>query len=246
MEEQIEKVFLSDQEPALSLSCIVRRSKRARRINLRISSKEKAILTLPHRASYREGISFLNRQKKWLEKKIRNFPVSQSLSEYFLSGGQIWLREKPFLLTWSNEIKNKMFSYETGGERIYSKLDASGTIEESLLIFLKGLARENLVARLSALSIESNLEFKKIRIGNQRSRWGSCSAKSTVSLNWRLILLPYEIGNYVIYHELAHLKHLNHSPQFWEFLETLCPNSRMYDKNLLLMGKSVIRLGREI
>ena len=88
MEERIEKVFLSDQEPALSLSCIVRRSKRARRINLRISSKEKAVLTLPHRVSYREGISFLNKQKKWLEKKIRNFPVSQSLSEYFLSGGK--------------------------------------------------------------------------------------------------------------------------------------------------------------
>ena len=245
MEERIEHVFLSDQEPVISLSCIVRRSKRARRINLRIISKEKVILTLPYRGAYREGISFLNKQKKWLEKKIRNFPVSQSLSEYFLSGGQIWLREKPTLLTWNNEIRNKMFCYETEGERIYLKLDPSRTIEENLLIFLKGLARENLVTRLTALSIASNLEFKKIRIGNQRSRWGSCSAKSTISLNWRLILLPYEIGNYVIYHELAHLKHLNHSVQFWEFLETLCPNSRMYDKELLLKGKSLIRLGQE-
>ncbi len=246
MEERIEQVFLSDQEPALSLSCIIRRSKRARRINLRISSKDKVFLTLPQWVSYGEGITFLTKQKKWLEKKIRLFPVSQSLSEYFLSGGQIWVHEAPNFLSWGNEEKQRKLSYELDDDRIYAKFGANRSDEENLFLFLRELARENLAARLKALSTVSKLQYKKVRIGNQKSRWGSCSANGTVSLNWRLILLPYEVANYVIYHELAHLKHLNHSAQFWEFLESICPHSRMHDKKLLSTGKMIIRLGQEI
>ena len=79
-----------------------------------------------------------------------------------------------------------------------------------------------------------------MRIGNQRSRWGSCSESGTISLNWRLILLPCELGNYVLSHELAHLEHLNHSASFWQFLEQLVKGSKALDHRLKVEGKSVM------
>ncbi len=243
MKDRVEEIVLSELDPNFKISCLIRKSNRARRINLRIRSKETAVLTLPRWTSYREGLSFLSNQKKWLEQKIKTFPVTQKLSEYFIEGGQIWINKSPIFLSWSvNNDRKKVFS-EVLEDALQLDLPTTDTIENYLFKFLRELARENLKSRLFTLAAKAELNCENVRIGNQRSRWGSCSARSTISLNWRLILLPYEIADYVIFHELAHLKHLNHSLQFWEYLEYICPNSRVYDKELLKAGKNVIRLG---
>jgi len=243
MKDRVEEIVLSELDPNFKISCLIRKSNRARRINLRIRSREKAVLTLPRWTSYREGLSFLSNQKKWLEQKIKTFPVTQKLSEYFIEGGQIWINKSPIFLSWSvNNNRKKVFS-EVLEDALQLDLPITDTIENYLFKFLRELARENLKSRLFTLAAKAELNCENVRIGNQRSRWGSCSARSTISLNWRLILLPYEIADYVIFHELAHLKHLNHSLQFWEYLEYICPNSRVYDKELLKAGKNVIRLG---
>ncbi len=243
MKDRVEEIVLSELDPNFKISCLIRKSNRARRINLRIRSRETAVLTLPRWTSYREGLSFLSNQKKWLEQKIKTFPVTQKLSEYFIEGGQIWINKSPIFLSWSvNNNRKKVFS-EVLEDALQLDLPTTDTIENYLFKFLRELARENLKSRLFTLAAKAELNCENVRIGNQRSRWGSCSARSTISLNWRLILLPYEIADYVIFHELAHLKHLNHSLQFWEYLEYICPNSRVYDKELLKAGKNVIRLG---
>ena len=243
MKDRVEEIVLSELDPNFKISCLIRKSNRARRINLRIRSRDKAVLTLPRWTSYREGLSFLSNQKKWLEQKIKTFPVTQKLSEYFIEGGQIWINKSPIFLSWSvNNNRKKVFS-EVLEDALQLDLPITDTIENYLFKFLRELARENLKSRLFTLAAKAELNCENVRIGNQRSRWGSCSARSTISLNWRLILLPYEIADYVIFHELAHLKHLNHSLQFWEYLEYICPNSRVYDKELLKAGKNVIRLG---
>lgn len=243
MKDRVEEIVLSELDPNFKISCLIRKSNRARRINLRIRSRDKAVLTLPRWTSYREGLSFLSNQKKWLEQKIKTFPVTQKLSEYFIEGGQIWINKSPIFLSWSvNNNRKKVFS-EVLEDALQLDLPTTDTIENYLFKFLRELARENLKSRLFTLAAKAELNCENVRIGNQRSRWGSCSARSTISLNWRLILLPYEIADYVIFHELAHLKHLNHSLQFWEYLEYICPNSRVYDKELLKAGKNVIRLG---
>lgn len=243
MEDRVEEIVLNELDPNLKISCLIRKSNRARRINLRIRSREKVVLTLPRWTSYREGLSFLSTQKKWLEQKIKNFPLTQQLSEYFFEGGQIWINKSPLFLSWSVDNNRKKVFSEVLEDGIQIELPITDTIDNYLFKFLRELARENLKSRLFTLAAQAGLNCENVRIGNQRSRWGSCSARSTISLNWRLILLPHEIADYVIFHELAHLKHLNHSPQFWEYLENICPNSRVYDKALLKAGKNVIRLG---
>jgi predicted metal-dependent hydrolase len=68
------------------------------------------------------------------------------------------------------------------------------------------------------------LEISRITIRNQRSRWGSCSARRTISLNWRLIQTPGFVRDYIIVHELMHLREMNHSPRFWACVKQICPD----------------------
>ena len=70
--------------------------------------------------------------------------------------------------------------------------------------------------------------LRRITVRNQRTRWGSCSCRGTISLNWRLIQTPSEVCEYVILHELCHLRHMNHSPQFWALVGEVCPEHRKH------------------
>lgn len=89
------------------------------------------------------------------------------------------------------------------------------------------LARRCLPARAQALARRHGFRLNQVSIRNQRTRWGSCNARRrSLSLNWRLILMPPEVSDYVILHELAHLRAPNHSPAFWKLVGDLCPRFR--------------------
>jgi hypothetical protein len=89
---------------------------------------------------------------------------------------------------------------------------------------LRRLAARELPARLSDLAREHGFAVKRVSIRNQRTRWGSCSPSGRISLNWRLVQLPPAVRDYVLLHELTHLRHLDHSARFWRELARLCPN----------------------
>lgn len=222
--------------------CRVRKSKRAKRINLKIQSRKKIILTLPYSATWQEGNNFLNEQTEWLEKRIKKFPELVCLSQYFSSDGQVWLTQYARSIQWNLKGNYSRLSHEVSSDKININIPIGCDLEDSIFLTLKNIAKENLSNRIEILSKNVSLKYQKIRIGNQISRWGSCSIRKTISLNWRLVLLPYEIGNYVIFHELAHLKHLNHSKEFWDFLELICPGARRLDTELRTVGRSIISL----
>lgn len=90
-----------------------------------------------------------------------------------------------------------------------------------LAAWLKRQAREWLPARLRALADEHGLDYRRVSIRGQRTRWGSCSGRGTISLNFKLLFLPPTLVDHVLLHELAHTRHLNHSPRFWRLLSKL-------------------------
>jgi predicted metal-dependent hydrolase len=87
-------------------------------------------------------------------------------------------------------------------------------------------ARTELPARLYAIAAELGLTVTGVSIRNQRTRWGSCGRDGNISLNWRLVLMPPEVRDYVLIHELMHLKRLDHSPAFWKLVAGVCPGYR--------------------
>ena len=84
------------------------------------------------------------------------------------------------------------------------------------------------------------IDYGRITIRNQKTRWGSCSSKGTLSFNWRLMLAPPAVLDYVVVHELCHLTHMDHSPAFWQAVEAVCPDYRNLRKWLKEHGNELV------
>lgn len=83
------------------------------------------------------------------------------------------------------------------------------------------------------------VDYQAIHIKDQRSRWGSCSSKKNLNFNWRLIMAPEPVLEYVVIHELCHLRHMNHSADFWKLVESICPGYKQYKRWLKEHGENL-------
>jgi predicted metal-dependent hydrolase len=88
---------------------------------------------------------------------------------------------------------------------------------------LRARAREELPRQLLELAAAHDVTLHRVSVRNQRSRWGSCSRRGSITLNWRLVLVPDYVREYVMLHELMHRRELNHSPRFWRLVAAVCP-----------------------
>lgn len=159
-----------------------------------------------------------------------------------------YLEANPILevngLIWGIEI--------TGGKADISNFEADQSIvlnandsESEWVTVLQKASREPLAQMLYAAADQVGVRVKSVQIRNQKSRWGSCSGTGTISLNWRLILMPPPIQRHIILHELAHLRHLNHSEEFWKQLEAWDTKSVENRRLLKQRGKDWIHLGHQ-
>ncbi|MEY4691132.1 MAG: hypothetical protein RIT19_1457 [Verrucomicrobiota bacterium] len=105
---------------------------------------------------------------------------------------------------------------------------------------LQRLAQRELPQRVQELSATHGIPVSTISVRAQRTRWGSCSPRGEISLNWRLVQVPEWVRDYVILHELAHRRHLNHSPRFWQEVERLCPGYEAAEAWLRETGRHVL------
>ncbi len=112
------------------------------------------------------------------------------------------------------------------GAREPAKADLRRTIEKHL----RQLAAKELPPRVREFAAQHQIAVTRITVRNQKSRWGSCSRRGTISLNWRLIQTPDFVRDYIVLHELAHRRHMNHSPRFWSEVEKLCPDFRTAER----------------
>lgn len=110
---------------------------------------------------------------------------------------------------------------------------------------LRRRAAKELPAELLALAAVHDVTVTRVSIRNQRSRWGACSATGSITLNWRLVLLPPFVRDYVMIHELMHRRELNHSPRFWRHVAAACPQYQDARKWLLKEGQRLFT-GQEI
>lgn len=107
---------------------------------------------------------------------------------------------------------------------------------EQIAVELRKEARPLFRERIDTYSPQMGVFPKRLRVGDQRTRWGSCSARGTISLNWRLIMAPPEVLDYIVVHELAHLREMNHSSRFWSVVEQHCPDYRVQEAWLKQYG----------
>lgn len=130
--------------------------------------------------------------------------MSEREIERFIAGKRFWIYKQAVRVRKANENR---VSYSEDEEKK-----------------LREEARSVLTKKSEHYKELLHVEYKKIRIGDQKTRWGSCSSKGTISYSWRLILMPEEIQDYVVVHELCHLHEMNHSKRFWEWVASIIPD----------------------
>ena len=118
-------------------------------------------------------------------------------------------------------------------------LAGGGSVRERALGWMRGQALSFFRERIEAMSQPHGLRVSSVGLSDAQTRWGSCGAGGRVLLNWRLMLLPPHVIDYVVAHELAHLRELNHSRRFWDVVASLCPGYHSARRELRFLGRSL-------
>ncbi len=207
---------------------------RARRYILRVRPDGTLRVTMPRRGSKREAMAFVERQRRWIDRERARVLAERGPHEWD-EGAAILLEGQAVRIAIDENGPARAVVY--GGRRVPLKdgLTLRGAIEADL----RALAREQLAPRLEALAAAHGLRVARVTIRNQRSRWGSCSPNGAIALNFRLVQVPPEVRDYVLVHELMHLRQQNHSRRFWRLVEAACPAFRDAERWLKVRGKAL-------
>lgn len=210
------------------------RTRRARRYILRVRPDGTIRVTIPRSGSRAEAISFMQRHLAWIAKERARVRRDQAPVRW-TDGSTILLDGEAVTISVRGTGESITAAYGTRVARVKDVSDVRPCIERDL----RDLAGERLVPRLRALAAELDLAVTKVTIRNQRSRWGSCSRTGAIALNFRLVQMPPPVCEYVLIHELMHLKQQNHGPRFWTLVEHACPSFRESERWLRTTGRSL-------
>jgi len=201
---------------------VFERSDRARNYRLTLRRDGVAVATIPARGSEREARRFVEQHRDWLERARERQRRRPRAADVWAAGARVlWrgeLAEIRVAATWRPAVCLLA--------DVFRVPQLGGDLRAALEAQFARRARIELPARAWELAAVARVELKHVTVRNQRSRWGSCSAGGTVSLNWRLIQSPEFVRDYIIWHELMHLWEMNHSARFWARVEEVCPGWR--------------------
>jgi len=221
----------------------IRISPRARRLSIRVYPDARVECVVPPRARPREIEAFIGAHREWIGKRremaLRNRPAPEAFPpakiELRLSGEEWRLH-----LASEGGASSRVLESGPGILRVTGTGHAS-RVRTSLRSWLLRAARARLTPRVEALARAMGVNYSQISIRRQRSRWGSCSSRGTISLNCCLLFQRPEVVDYLIVHELTHVKHMNHSTRFWQAVERFCPDWRALDRELVQGWRHVPR-----
>jgi len=199
------------------------RNPRARRYILRLRPDGGARVTVPRGGSLGEARRFAERNTAWLEQQLLRQALRPARPEPWAAGTEISFRGERVRLEAGANGEGGLVRF--GGAAV-SVPDGTGDLRPIIERCLRQLAAQELPVRVLELAALHHLPVRRITVRNQRSRWGSCSRRGTISLNWRLVQTPVFVRDYLVLHELAHLKEMNHSRRFWDEVARLCPGFR--------------------
>jgi predicted metal-dependent hydrolase len=211
------------------------RARRARRYILRVRPDGTVRVTIPRGGSRREAEEFLFRQRRWVERE-RLRVVRQYAPAVWREGDEILLRGAHVTLALVSSGAGTWLCY---GDRRIPCSSPAVDLRPLVEADLREIARRELTPRLTELAAANGLRVARITIRNQRSRWGSCSRNGAIALNFRLVQAPPDVRDYVLLHELTHLRQQNHSRVFWRLVEQVCPRFRDAERWLRSEGKSL-------
>jgi predicted metal-dependent hydrolase len=199
------------------LEYTIRRSPRARRVRVRVDPYEGIEVFIPQRATHLEAQAAIRELRPWIDKRLHEAHEARQRLEP--PPGTV-----PFLGA------HLRLHYDEGRTRAHRKHDAlhlpASNVHQALERWYRTQARAEIAPRLDKAARALDRRPTALAIRNQRTRWGSCSASGAMSFNWRLLLAPEPVLDYVVWHEACHLVVMDHSRRFWTLVERHVPGYR--------------------
>lgn len=220
----------------------VRVNARSRSYRLTIASSGKAVLTVPPHGRWIEAERFLRKQDAWLAARLKRAPQLVPFAE----GAEIPLRGEPHVIAGTGRLRGQVI-VEAGEDGDLRLLVPGGPehMARRLTDWLKAEALKDLEICVARHTARLGVKATGIRVRGQTSRWGSCASTGKLNFNWKLILTPPHVLDYVAAHEVAHLVEMNHSAAFWATVEKTLPDMERGRAWLKAHGRQVMAYGSE-
>jgi predicted metal-dependent hydrolase len=219
------------------------RTRQVKRMNLHVNSSSVVVLKVPLRQSQASGLRFMMEHGEWICQTLQTRKSIPKLPSYLMEHSRLSLGGRWIPIGMRFKQGACQYVIEDTARRVVLTVDPGIAMEPQLVGLLKNIAREYLPARVMELARRHRLKPHGITVRDQKSRWGSCSETGAISLNWRLVLIPPVLQDHVLLHELAHLKHFDHSRKFYKFLNGLDPQSDKHARRLDAEVSLLINLG---
>ena len=216
----------------------IRRTPRARKISMRADAVKREIrITMPTYAPTAAAMEFVAAKRQWIAARLHSAPAASPL----LPGCDIAVEGEAHQIVWQPNWPRHVIRSE--GELRMGGPEAM--VEARVLRWLKAYARDVYTQEIEHYCARAGEVAPKLSLGDPRSRWGSCSSRGTISLSWRLIMAPAHVRRSVIAHEVAHIRHMDHSRDFYAWFEDIFEGDRkVADRWLKMHGTGLQRVGR--
>jgi hypothetical protein len=210
----------------------IRRSERARRVRVTVDPARGVEVVLPRRAPEREAAAAIRELRPWIERRVAE--LDRARATIAARGDTV-----PYLGATLRLIGEPLRTraHLTGDTLL---VPAGAAQPAALERWYRRAAHAEIAPRLDRACAAIGSSYKRLSIRGQRTRWASCSRSGTMSFNWRLLLGPEPVLDYVVWHEVCHLQVMDHSPRFWALLGRHCPDYREHVRWLRRHGATLV------
>jgi predicted metal-dependent hydrolase len=218
---------------------LIRSKKRRKTISLHIKEDGKIVIYVPYRTPQREIERFLEEGRPWIvEKMLEKEKSIREAEKAFIPGEKFLYLGESYPLEIAESNNRKVPLTLSFGKFVLDK-DHTTKAKDLFIEWYKREAKEKIGERVDYYSNKLQLIPKGIRITSARYRWGSCSRDNRLSFSWRIIMAPLKIIDYILIHELVHIKEKNHSKGFWSQVESIIPDYKGHRRWLKENGHSL-------
>ena len=218
----------------------IRRSNRALYARIQVDADGVEVV-LPNHFPLRNVEPFVQEKRPWIERTLRRMRESEEVfpPARLCDGGEVPYLGERLLLSVRTEALRRRAHVSRRGSVLRVSLGPETPLRDALEAWYRRRARVEVAPRLDAAVERAGRSYDSLQIRGQRTRWASCSTTGAMSFNWRLLLAPAEILDYVVEHEVAHLDVQDHSPRFWRLLASRCPPSDAHEAWLRQHGHAL-------
>lgn len=230
------KNIISLENKGNKIEIICRKSSKAKRVIIRISQDKIVQLIVPKRVSFKNAINFLHSKSDWIYEKFSVISNKQQPElQKFGDNSSISIFGNNYTIIYGNSLRGNI-KIQEDKIIIYGEKEK---IHNKILQYINKIAANYIKNKIQDYNKMGEFKYKRITVRDTKTRWGSCSSKGNLSFSWRLALAPREVFDYVIAHELAHLKEMNHSKNFWHIVSILYPDYKKARKWLKTNGSNL-------